>query len=202
MLVKPAAHRSDGDGGRLFLREPEHTRGDAAESDAGKPRLGRRVQARAIALGQLTAVRIGGTSVGDGPHRVDNVARGQVVAVGQSGLDLLVLGGLVVVAVEVLIGNTQGVELRVERGTDAGDVGISERVVEHANLQVGSLGRLSSRGLFSGGVFFGRGGLRSRRGLRSRGFGGLLGACRQSKYHGQRKKQSNDLFHLGKILHS
>ena len=50
------------------------------------PALARRVQARAIALGQLTAVRIGGTSVGDGPHRVDNVARGQVVAVGHLGL--------------------------------------------------------------------------------------------------------------------
>jgi len=149
----------------------------------------------AVCHGDDLVGNVGGTG---GDHVDDQ----QVVAVGQSGLDLLVLGGLVVVAVEVLIGNAQGVELRVECGTDAGDVGISERVVEHANLQVGSLGRLSSRGLFSGGVFFGRGGLRSRRGLRSRGFGGLLGACRQSKYHGQRKKQSNDLFHLGKILHS
>ena len=127
----------------------------------------------------------------------DHVDDQQVVAVGDSGLDLLVLGGLVVVAVEVVVGNAQAVQLCVQSGTDAGNVGVGEGVVEHADLQLGSL-RIS-RGVRGGGVFgggvsrgrVGRSGVRG--GLVSRGV--LAGAGDHRDKHDQRKHECKNLFH-------
>ena len=115
----------------------------------------------------------------------DHVDDQQVVAVGDSGLDLLVLGGLVVVAVEVVVGNAQAVQLCVQSGTDAGNVGVGEGVVEHADLQLGSfdlsLGLVPCGGGGGSGV--------------SAGGGGLGAAGGHGDYHDKREQQCKCLFH-------
>ena len=68
----------------------------------------------------------------------DHVDDQQVIAVSDCGLDGLVLRGLVAVGVEVLIGNAQRVQLCIESGADAGDVGVGIGVVEHGDLQIGA----------------------------------------------------------------
>ena len=114
----------------------------------------------------------------------DHVDDQQVVAVGDSGLDLLVLGGLVVVAVEVVVGNAQAVQLCVQSGADAGNVGVGEGVVEHADLQLGSFDL--SLGLVPCGSGGGSGG--------SAG-GGLGAAGGHGDHHDKREQQCKCLFH-------
>ena len=133
----------------------------------------------------LTVSLDGAVEEDNGGAGGDHVDDQQVVAVGNGGLDLLVLGGLVVVTVEVVVGNAQAVQLCVQSGADAGNVGVGEGVVEHADLQLGSFDL--SLGLVPCGSGGGSG--------VSAGGGGLGAAGGHGDYHDKREQQCKCLFH-------
>ena len=115
-----------------------------------------------------------------GLNDVDNQ---QVASVGDRGIDLVELVGLVVVAVVVLEGDAQLVELRIHVGAHAGDVDIREGVIEYAYIQVR---RCRSRGFSRSrrgrrGFRRGRCGRRSRR--RRRGGPGTAAARERGTDH-------------------
>ena len=106
----------------------------------------------------------------------------QVVAVGDGGVDLVQLLALVGLGVEVLVLNAQLIQLLVHRGADGGDVGVGEVVVEHADLQIGSL---RGRGRGAGAL-----------GLGSAAGAGAAAAGQKADRHGGRENQSKFLLHF------
>ena len=119
----------------------------------------------------------------------DHVDDQQVIAVSDCGLDGLVLRGLVAVGVEVLIGNAQRVQLCIESGADAGDVGVGIGVVEHGDLQIDA-----HRGVAVAGILSGVGsGLRIVR--RCLGLVAVAAAGDQSNDHDKDKKKRKKFFH-------
>ena len=122
----------------------------------------------------------------------DHVDDQQVIAVSDCGLDGLVLRGLVAVGVEVLIGNAQRVQLCIESGADAGDVGVGIGVVEHGDLQIGAHRGVAVVGVVV--VLSGVGsGLRSVR--RCLGLVVVAAAGDQSNDHDKDKKKRKKFFH-------
>ena len=136
----------------------------------------------AVCHGDDLVGNVGGTG---GDHVDDQ----QVIAVSDCGLDGLVLRGLVAVGVEVLIGNVQRVQLCIESGADAGDVGVGIGVVEHGDLQIGA-----HRGVAVAGILSGVGsGLRIVR--RCLGLVAVAAAGDQSNDHDKDKKKRKKFFH-------
>ena len=122
----------------------------------------------------------------------DHVDDQQVIAVSDCGLDGLVLRGLVAVGVEVLIGNAQRVQLCIESGADAGDVGVGIGVVEHGDLQIDAHRGVAVVGVVV--VLSGVGsGLRSVR--RCLGLVAVAAAGDQSNDHDKGKKKRKKFFH-------
>ena len=122
----------------------------------------------------------------------DHVDDQQVIAVSDCGLDGLVLRGLVAVGVEVLIGNAQRVQLCIESGADAGDVGVGIGVVEHGDLQIGAHRGVAVVGVVV--VLSGVGsGLRIVR--RCLGLVAVAAAGDQSNDHDKDKKKRKKFFH-------
>ena len=121
---------------------------------------------------------------GVGRGVLHHVHHQQVVAVGDGGVDLVQLLALVGLGVEVLVLNAQLLQLLVHRGADGGDVGVGKVVVEHADLQVGSL-RGGGRGAGALGL-----------GSASRGGAGAAAAGQQANRHSGRENQSKFLLHF------
>ena len=112
-------------------------------------------------------------SVGRGSlHDVDDQ---QVGAVGDGGVDLVGLLGLVAGAVEVVVLDAHGIQLAVHEVADAGDVHVGEVIVEHAHVQLGSVGVALVVGI---GLLL------------------LAAAGQQSQHHHGGQENSKSLFHL------
>ena len=80
MRIEPVPHGADGDMGRLVFREAEDARRDAAEGDAFETMLCCKRETGLVARGQKPAVLIGQAALHDGTYRVQDEARGKMVA--------------------------------------------------------------------------------------------------------------------------
>ena len=80
MHVKPVLHGADGDMGRLVFREAEDARRDAAEGDALETVLCCKRETGLVARGQKPAGLVGQAALHDGTYRVQDEARGKMVA--------------------------------------------------------------------------------------------------------------------------
>ena len=83
---------------------------------------------------------VGSVLRGVGRGSLHDVDDQQVRAVGDSGVDLVSLLGLVAATVVVGVLDAQSLELAVHGVTDAGDIHIGKIVVEHTHVQRGSVG--------------------------------------------------------------
>ena len=114
---------------------------------------------------------------GIGRGSLNDVDDQQVSAVGDGGVDLVGLLGLVASTVIVGVVHAHSLELLIHRAADAGDVHVRVVIVEHAHVQRGGLRVLSARG----------------RGL-LRGLAAAAG--QQAQHHDSRQENCKCLFHL------
>ena len=92
MVPLPGGDGVHGDLGGQVVGEVELPGGDAAEGHAGQPVFLRQGQAGPVAAGQQGLVPLGYGAGDDGPHGVQDVPAGEVIARGELGL----AGGLLV----------------------------------------------------------------------------------------------------------
>ena len=109
----------------------------------------------------------------------NHVYNQQVGAAGNSGTDLVGLGGLVVAGILVVVSNAQLVQLSIQSGTNGAQVCVGLVVPEHGHLQIGAaLGGLAAVGSLGGLAAVGR------------------SAGSEGQHHYQGEKHCNNLLHV------